>query len=199
MANLANLPQIQADKGGCWLQHHVATITTNHIRGVWFHQPRNRLLLAQKHQRRCHTAWPCITSPVISAKVATMAVGARLAAPYTTPFDPTHRFTTSWILSPLVLFCFRALLALYAFVTLFTIFGWNGAHGMAASSRDSFSFFTVLTYWGLAFYYAFAAVHTGSYYFTGVSFLARWPRALQVAHSMFYSTIVVYPFIVTSE
>jgi hypothetical protein len=98
-----------------------------------------------------------------------------------------------------VLFCFRALLALYAFVTLFTIFGWNGSHGMADASRHSFSFFTVLTYWGLAFYYAFAAIHTGSYCFTGVSFLSRWPRALQIAHSMFYSTIVVYPFIVTSE
>lgn len=131
--------------------------------------------------------------------LATMAVGARLAAPYGNNFDPTHRFATSWILPPVVLFCLRALLALYAFVTLFTIFGWNGSHGMADASQHSFSFFTVLTYWGLAFYYTFAAIHTGSYCFTGVPFLARWPRALQIAHSMFYSTIVVYPFIVTSE
>jgi hypothetical protein len=70
---------------------------------------------------------------------------------------------------------------------------------MSAASRHSFSFFTNLTYWGLAFYYAFAAIHTGSYCFTGASFLSRWPRALQIAHSMYYSTVVVYPFIVTSK
>ncbi|KAL5113322.1 hypothetical protein ACEQ8H_008817 [Pleosporales sp. CAS-2024a] len=126
-----------------------------------------------------------------------MVLGQGLAAPYTGPFDPAHRFTTSWILSPVVLFSIRALLALYAFVTLFTIFGWNNDHGRAAASRHSFSFFTNLTYWGLAFYYTFAAIHTGSYCVTGTSFLARWPKGLQIAHSIFYSTIVVYPFIVT--
>ncbi|KAH8728623.1 hypothetical protein GQ44DRAFT_701720 [Phaeosphaeriaceae sp. PMI808] len=122
-----------------------------------------------------------------------MAIGT----PYSAKFDPTHRFVTSWILSPALLFGFRAFLSLYAFVTLFTIFGWNGTHGMSEASRHSFSFFTNLTYWGLAFYYAFAAIHTGSYCLTGTSFLARWPKALQITHSMFYSTIVVYPFIVT--
>lgn len=28
----------------------------------------------------------------------------------TTPFDPTHRFETSWLVSPYVLFAIRALL-----------------------------------------------------------------------------------------
>ncbi|CAA9964999.1 hypothetical protein CFE70_007955 [Pyrenophora teres f. teres 0-1] len=125
-----------------------------------------------------------------------MAIGPRMTAPYTGPFNPT-RFVTSWILPPGVLFGIRALLALYAFATLFTIFGWNGAHGRSAESQRSFSFFTVLTYWGLAFYYAFSAVHTGSYWLTGEAFLARWPKAAQIAHSMFYSTIVVYPWLVT--
>jgi hypothetical protein len=129
-----------------------------------------------------------------------MAVGARLVAPYNAAsVDPTYRFATSWILSPALLFCIRALLSLYAFATLFTIFGWNGTHGNSEQSRRSFSYFTNLTYWGLAFYYAFAAVHTGSYWLTGKPFLARWPKALQIAHSMFYSTVVIYPFIVTSE
>ncbi|KAF2845508.1 hypothetical protein T440DRAFT_265829 [Plenodomus tracheiphilus IPT5] len=127
-----------------------------------------------------------------------MALGKRIAAPYTGPFDPTDRFVTSWILPPSLLFAIRALLALYAFTTLFTIFGWNGSHDMSDASRRSFSFFTHLTYWGLAFYHAFSAVHTGSYWLTGTSCLARWPRALQVAHSMFYSTVVVYPWIVTA-
>lgn len=127
-----------------------------------------------------------------------MAIGQRITAPYTGPLDPT-RFVTSWALPSSLLFGYRALLALYAFTTLFTIFGWNGAHGRSAESRHSFSYFTNLTYWGLAFYYAFAAAHTGSYWLTGTSFLARWPKPLQVAHSIFYSTIVVYPWIVTSK
>lgn len=126
-----------------------------------------------------------------------MAVGSRLVAPYTGNFDPTHRFATSWFLSPAILFAIRALLSLYAFTTLFTIFGWNGSHGMSEASRHSFSYFTHLTYWGLAFYEAFAALHTGSYWLTGTPFLARWPKALQIAHSTYYSTIVIYPFIVT--
>jgi hypothetical protein len=123
----------------------------------------------------------------------------RFTAPYTASFDPTQRFVTSWILSPALLFGVRALLSLYAFTTLFTIFGWNGSHGMSEQSRYSFSYFTHLTYWGLAFYFAFAAIHTGSYWLRGTPFLSQWPRALQVAHSIFYSTVVVYPFIVTSK
>lgn len=124
---------------------------------------------------------------------------ARLNVPYSEPFDPTHRFVTSWLFSPVILLVCRAILSLYAFVTIFFIFGWNGSHGMSEASRRSFSYFTHLTYWGLAFYHAFAALHTASYWLTGTPFLARWPKALQIAHSMFYSTVVIYPWIVTSK
>ncbi|ORX95699.1 hypothetical protein BCR34DRAFT_607871 [Clohesyomyces aquaticus] len=112
-------------------------------------------------------------------------------------FDPTFRYATSWLLSPGVLFGLRAFLSLYAFTTIFAIFGYNSSHGLSENSRHSFSFFTNLTYWGLAFYYAFAALHTGSYWLRGQPLLAGWPRSLQMAHAMFYSTIVVYPWIVT--
>ena len=128
-----------------------------------------------------------------------MAMWKRLTASYTGQFDPTHRFETSWILPSGVLFGVRALLSLYAFVTLFTIFGWNGTHGGSEDSQRSFSYFTYLTYWGLAFYEAFSAAHTGSYWLTGTPFLARWPKWLQVAHSMFYSTVVIYPWVVTGK
>ncbi|KAJ4351566.1 uncharacterized protein N0V89_006909 [Didymosphaeria variabile] len=113
-------------------------------------------------------------------------------------FDPTYRFATSWIVSPAVLFFARALLSLYAFATQFYIFGWNGTHGRGVDTGHSFSYFTILTYWGLAFYFAFAALHTGSYWLTGKPFLHRWIAPLRWAHSAFYSTIVVYPFIVTA-
>ncbi|KAH7089259.1 hypothetical protein FB567DRAFT_328784 [Paraphoma chrysanthemicola] len=126
-----------------------------------------------------------------------MAISSRLTAPYSGEFDPSHRFATSWILPPSILFFLRALLSIYAFATIFAIFGWNGSHGMSEASQRSFSYFTHLTYWGLAFYFAFAAIHTGSYWLSGAPFLSRWPKALQIAHSMFYSTAVVYPWIVT--
>ncbi|KAF2121084.1 hypothetical protein BDV96DRAFT_563551 [Lophiotrema nucula] len=112
-------------------------------------------------------------------------------------FDPTFRYETSWLLPPSVLFAIRAFLSLYAFVTIFFIFGWNGTHGLSEDSEHSFSFFTNLTYWGLAFYFLFSAVHTCSYWLTTRPLVNEWPRTLQVAHGMFYSTITVFPWIVT--
>lgn len=112
-------------------------------------------------------------------------------------FDTTFRLETSWLFSPTVLAILRGLFSLYAFVTLFFIFGWNGTHGQSQASERSFSYFTHLTYWGLAFYFLFSAIHTWTYARSGTPLLARWPRFLQVAHRMFHSTIVVFPWIVT--
>lgn len=168
----------------------------NYLASSIAHYPRPRFHRVGNVPRTRQPVWWHSTR--IPINNPSMAIGQRITAPYAGLFDPT-RFVTSWILPPAALFAIRALLAIYAFTTLFFIFGWNGTHGRSDASQQSFSFFTVLTYWGLAFYYAFAAVHTGSYWFTGTSFLARWPKALQVAHSMFYSTIVVYPWIVTSK
>jgi hypothetical protein len=89
--------------------------------------------------------------------------------------------------------------ALYAFTTLFFNLGWQCVHAAdgCAASRASFSYFTVLTYWGIAFYFLFAAIHTFTYARSGVALLDRFPRPLQALHSAFYTTVVVYPFIVT--
>ena len=114
-------------------------------------------------------------------------------------FDPAYRYETSWILPPGLLFAIRALFSLYAFTTIFFIFGWNGSHDQSKEISQSFSYFTWLTYWGLAFYYAVSAMHTFIYWRTGASSLARLPHFLQTAHAMFYSTIVVYPWIVTGK
>ncbi|KAI9828746.1 MAG: hypothetical protein M1832_001851 [Thelocarpon impressellum] len=114
-----------------------------------------------------------------------------------TPFDPTHRFVTSWLLPPWVLFGFRALISLYAFVVLFFIIGYNTARGNSEDVRRSFSFFTILTYWGLAFYFLFAAIHTSTYARTGSALLSRWPRPLQALHSIYYTSIITLPFLVT--
>lgn len=65
------------------------------------------------------------------------------------------------------------------------------------ASRAQFSYFTTLTYWGLAFYFLAAAIHTFTYARSGVPLLDRFPRPLQALHAAFYTTIVVYPFVVT--
>ena len=67
-------------------------------------------------------------------------------------FDPSNRFETSWLLPPYVLGAWRALIALFGFTTLFFIFGWRGTHGISRDSRESFSFFTILTFWDISFY-----------------------------------------------
>lgn len=113
------------------------------------------------------------------------------------PFDPSHRYTTSWLLPPSILAGLRLLFSIYAFVTIFFIFGWNGSHDKAKYSLQSFSYFTNLTYWGLAFYFLFSALHTLSYARTGTSWLQNWPQPLQAAHAIFYSTIVTFPILVT--
>ncbi|UNI23133.1 hypothetical protein JDV02_008970 [Purpureocillium takamizusanense] len=116
------------------------------------------------------------------------------------PWDPTHRFETSWLLSPWLLFAVRALFCVYGFLTLFFIIGWECSHDAAGGCREarqSFSYFTVLTYWGLAFYFLAASVHTGTYALTGRPLLERLPQPLRALHSLFYTTVVTLPFLVT--
>ncbi|SPQ18780.1 3336fe03-9d75-4b07-8f89-7c39311b9523 [Thermothielavioides terrestris] len=114
-------------------------------------------------------------------------------------WDPTHRFETSWLLTPWLLFFFRALISLYIFTAIIFILAWQCARGAngCEDSRDEFSYFTSLTYWGLGFYFLIAAVHTFTYARSGVPLLDRFPRPLQALHSAFYTTVVVYPFVVT--
>lgn len=113
------------------------------------------------------------------------------------PFDPADRYTTSWLLSPAILALLRLSLSLWAFTTIFVIFGWNDSHGDAQSSRRSFSYFTNLTFWGLAFYFLFSGLHGFSYARSGTSWLRSWPSPIQAAHAIFYTTVVTFPFLVT--
>ena len=115
-----------------------------------------------------------------------------------TPFDLTDRFTSSWILPPLLLGALRLILSLYCFVAMFFIFGWSDSHHDSLAARRSFSYFTDLTYWGLAFYFLFSSIHTLSYARTNRSFLQRWPKPFQATHSIFYTTIITFPILVTA-
>lgn len=114
------------------------------------------------------------------------------------PFDPAHRYTTSWILPSLFLAIIRLIFCIYAFTTTFFILGWDGVHTRHAQSRHYFSYFTDLTYWGLCFYFLFSSLHTFRYALTGRYWLQQWPVALQVAHTALYTTIVTFPILVTA-
>lgn len=95
---------------------------------------------------------------------------------------------------------FPQIQSLFIFTTRFFIIGYECANpsiGGCESVVDSFSYFTVLTFWGLAFYFAFAALHTLTYALRGRPLLDAWPRPLQALHALFYTTVVVFPWLVT--
>jgi hypothetical protein len=125
------------------------------------------------------------------------------------------QFFTSWLLPAPVLAGLRAVMSVYAFTTIFYSFGWF-AHNIdifhlkdvnlpeitfslgASAIAKSFSYFTYLSYWGLAFYFAISSIHTLMFHLTGRTYLSRWPRWLQISHSVFYSSIVCFPPMVSA-
>ncbi|KAK4494668.1 hypothetical protein PRZ48_014024 [Zasmidium cellare] len=109
-----------------------------------------------------------------------------------------EQLCTSWILPTWLLGTVRAIFSVYAFTTLFYIIGYRIAIGQAEGVQQSFSYFTVLGYWGLAFYNAFASLHTASYSIREKALLQSWPAPLKYLHSVFYATVTVFPFIVTA-
>jgi hypothetical protein len=112
------------------------------------------------------------------------------------PFDPTNRFQTSSFVSPVVLACLRLLTACYSFSALFYRIGHSAAFDHSEKSRKSFSYFTNLSYWGIACYFAVAAFHTGVYALRGRAPLQKWGKVLQWLHSLLYTTVVTLPFLV---
>jgi len=112
------------------------------------------------------------------------------------PFDPSNRFESSYILNTYLLAGCRLVISLYCFVTLIFRLAYSAHSG--EDPGESFSFFTNITYWGLAFYFLFAGYHTFQYARYGQAPLQKWPKILQFLHSLYYSTIVLFPFLVTA-
>lgn len=113
------------------------------------------------------------------------------------PFDPDHRFVTSWLLSPALLACLRGIIALYCSAVTITIYSYDAARGANSTLAQTFSYFTALTFWGLNFYFIVSTLYTAGYARTGRTWLQGLPRPLQSLHSLFYTTIVTFPFLVT--
>ncbi|KAF2826277.1 hypothetical protein CC86DRAFT_27497 [Ophiobolus disseminans] len=131
-----------------------------------------------------------------------------------TGFDPNKSFVRSHLVSPLVLACIRAVLCIYSFTTITVCYTWLAHRTATISLKDvnigsytiqqsdegigqSFSFFTYLTFWSLGFYFLVSSVHTFMYAFRQRTWLHSWPKPLQLAHSLYYSTVTCFPFLVT--
>ncbi len=129
-------------------------------------------------------------------------------------FDSSHSFVRSHFVSPVVLASFRALFCIYSFATIITCYAWL-THGTATISLkdvniasytvhqddrtigQSFSILSYLAFWSSGFYFLVASVHTFMYAFRQRTWLQRWPRPLQLAHTLFYSTITSFPLLIT--
>lgn len=110
-------------------------------------------------------------------------------------FDREHRFVTSWLLRPSLLAAYRILFALFCWSNLISLWIWDGVNDEAIG--PDFSYFTNLTWWGITCYMTVAGLHTVVYAAKGETWLHRWPRPLQALHSLLYTTIITFPFIVT--
>lgn len=132
-------------------------------------------------------------------------------------------FVTSWFLPAYALASIQAFLSAYCFITIFYSWSWFATHHVAFHLQDigiapitfsmgveaigrSFSYPTYLSYWGLAFYFAFSAAHIFVHakrhntwldnWQQSATWLDDWPLALQILHSIFYSSAVCLPSLV---
>lgn len=123
-------------------------------------------------------------------------------------------FTTSWLLPQYALAIIRLVLSLYVVTSISYSYAYFAGHkvtfhlqdvGLKAITfqvggegiRQSFSYFTYLSYWSQSFYFFFASMHTFVAAKRGVSWLDGWPRYLQAAHSVFYTCVTTLPFLVS--
>jgi len=120
---------------------------------------------------------------------------SHLGAP--APFDPNFKFVTSTVFNPLALGIIRFIFAIYTTTTLLIVL----IHDVMTHSAKSYlSFFTKLSYIGLCAYFWASSVQTLAYASRKdkASYpLQRWPRALQLMHSLLWTTITNFPFVIT--
>ena len=124
-------------------------------------------------------------------------------------FDPEHRFVTSYVLSPLGLGIWRALVAVFAFISLVINGIRTGGHAIF--------YYTVLSYLGLTVWFIVSAIHTLSFAVAlrrykaatsktrqvgaitlPTSTLERLPATLKVMHTLLTSTVPPFAIVVTA-
>ena len=138
--------------------------------------------------------------------------------------DAARPYVTSRILHPYALAVLRAIMSIYCFTTIIVGYSWLAHNSSPNTLKDihiptytlvqdasfigkSFSFFTFLTYWSLAFYFAISAFHTFHYarslrragdpseLYLQRSFARHW--GFDMAYSLWHTTVTTYPFLVS--
>lgn len=156
---------------------YIAT-TLVHSSPAYNYQPSLQLLLESTL---------CITAVVMAFRT--------LFNPPLTPFDPTHRYFTSWLISPFALSLLRGIIALYVFVTLIYTLAYSSVNNPQRVGRH-WSYFTNITNWSEAFYFLFAAGHGAWYARNGRVPLEQWWKLLRFAHGLLYTTVLTFPILV---
>lgn len=139
------------------------------------------------------------------------------------PFDPTCAFVTSSFLYPAVLGAVRALFAVFTLLASVVILGFEAS--VYGRGPSYLCYFTNLSYIGLCAYFWASSVQTVTFAraLSGLRDvqddaqavrtrgkqgrrverrrigypLQRWPRVFQLMHVLLYTSIVVFPFIIT--
>ncbi|GIZ46502.1 hypothetical protein CKM354_000962800 [Cercospora kikuchii] len=133
-------------------------------------------------------------------------------------FDSGASYVRSQFLSPRTFAYVRAIIALYCWTTIIVAYSWLAYEQAHNSLRDvnippytqildrgfiakSFSFFTFIVFWSQAFYFMISSWHTFTYARRAPSSKSHlhddFPRLLQFAHSLWHTTIITYPFLVS--
>lgn len=126
-------------------------------------------------------------------------------------------FVTSWAFSALTLAGIRTVFSVYVFTTIVYSFIYFSRHTTVMTLTDiglptvsitqrsnaigrSFSYFTYLSFWGLGFYFLVGACHGYLYHrkrSTVLNGRGSCRYYLRWFHSLFYTTITTFPFLVT--
>lgn len=112
----------------------------------------------------------------------------------TTPFDPDKTFVTSPFTAPSALCINRGIRATYTMTIALVSLVVSACDG---TFTIWFTDFAKYSYVSASFYFVFSFYHTLIYWRTGRYPLASWPRIFQLLHSILYSSIGVFPGIMT--
>ncbi|ETN46931.1 uncharacterized protein HMPREF1541_01120 [Cyphellophora europaea CBS 101466] len=124
-------------------------------------------------------------------------------------------FISSWLLPQDALAAIRLTISIYVVASISYSYAYFASHKVtfhlqdvnikpisfqvgAEGIRQSFSYFTYISYWSQSFYFFFAALHTFVGARQGIPWLDKWPRPLQALHSIYYTCITTLPFLVSS-
>ena len=114
--------------------------------------------------------------------------------------EGTIRTVESPYLKPIYLCLIRATLALYSWLSFGVYFGLLASQPSKFLRKQAWKLLGDVmfhSYLGMAIYFTFAAYHTLRYILRDRDSLARWPKALQLAHLMVQTTVLTFPLFCT--